>query len=128
MLKKLEDIGQLDNTIVVFTTDNGAEAVTFPDGGVTPFKGREGEAWEGGYRAPIKSSAGQGTLSRARDESAVRRARLGAPRSSTSPAVRRLDRTSNSSSSRPYPNIVKTTLDGFDQRADLEGFPGKSGT
>ena len=52
VLKKLEDMGQLDNTIVVFTTDNGAEAITFPDGGVTPFKGQKGEAWEGGYRAP----------------------------------------------------------------------------
>jgi arylsulfatase A-like enzyme len=46
-------MGQLDNTIVVFTTDNGAEAITFPDGGVTPFKGQKGEAWEGGYRAPM---------------------------------------------------------------------------
>ena len=53
VLKKLEDMGQLDNTIVVFTTDNGAEAMTFPDGGVTPFKGQKGEAWEGGYRAPM---------------------------------------------------------------------------
>ena len=53
VLKKLEDMGQLDNTIVVFTTDNGAEAITFPDGGVTPFKGQKGEAWEGGYRAPM---------------------------------------------------------------------------
>ena len=52
VLKKLEDMGQLDNTIVVFTTDNGAETVTFPDGGITPFKGQKGEAWEGGYRAP----------------------------------------------------------------------------
>ena len=39
VLKKLEDMGQLDNTIVVFTTDNGAETETFPDGGTTPFKG-----------------------------------------------------------------------------------------
>ena len=53
VLKKLEEMGQLDNTIVVFTTDNGAEAITFPDGGVTPFKGQKGEAWEGGYRAPL---------------------------------------------------------------------------
>ena len=52
VLKKLEDMGQLDNTIIVFTTDNGAEAISFPDGGVTPFKGQKGEAWEGGYRAP----------------------------------------------------------------------------
>ena len=53
VLKKLEDMGQLQNTIVVFTTDNGAEAISFPDGGVTPFKGQKGEAWEGGYRAPM---------------------------------------------------------------------------
>jgi arylsulfatase len=52
VLKKLEDMGQLDNTIVVFTTDNGAEAISFPDGGVTPFKGQKGEAYEGGYRVP----------------------------------------------------------------------------
>ena len=52
VLKKLEDMGQLDNTIVVFTTDNGAETVSFPDGGITPFKGQKGEAWEGGYRSP----------------------------------------------------------------------------
>ena len=53
VLKKLEDMGQFNNTIVVFTTDNGAETITFPDGGVTPFKGQKGEAWEGGYRAPM---------------------------------------------------------------------------
>ena len=52
VLKKLEDMGELDNTIVVFTTDNGAEAISFPDGGVTPFKGQKGEAYEGGYRVP----------------------------------------------------------------------------
>ena len=42
VLKKLEDMGELDNTIVVFTTDNGAETITFPDGGITPFKGQKG--------------------------------------------------------------------------------------
>ena len=49
VLKKLEDLGQLNNTIVVFT-DNGAEAISFPDGGVTPFNGQKGEPMEGGYR------------------------------------------------------------------------------
>jgi arylsulfatase len=53
VLKKLDDMGAASNTIVVFTTDNGAEAISFPDGGVTPFKGQKGEAWEGGYRAPL---------------------------------------------------------------------------
>jgi len=52
VLKKLEAMGQLDNTIVVFTTDNGAETFTFPDGGTTPFKGSKMNTWEGGMRAP----------------------------------------------------------------------------
>ena len=52
VLKKLEDMGQLDNTIIVFTTDNGAETITFPDGGTTPFKGGKLSTWEGGMRAP----------------------------------------------------------------------------
>jgi len=53
VLKKLDDMGQTNNTIVVFTTDNGAETITFPDGGITPFRGQKGEAWEGGFRAPM---------------------------------------------------------------------------
>jgi arylsulfatase len=52
VLKKLEDMGQLDNTIIVFTTDNGAENITYPDGGVTPFRGGKLTTWEGGMRAP----------------------------------------------------------------------------
>ena len=53
VLKKLEEMGELDNTIVVFTTDNGAETITFPDGGITPFKGGKLSTWEGGMRAPL---------------------------------------------------------------------------
>ena len=52
VLKKLEDMGELDNTIVVFTTDNGAETQTYPDGGITPFKGTKMTTWEGGMRVP----------------------------------------------------------------------------
>ena len=52
VIKKLEDMGQLNNTIIVFTTDNGAETITFPDGGTTPFKGGKLTTWEGGMRAP----------------------------------------------------------------------------
>ncbi len=52
VMKKLEAMGELDNTIVVFTTDNGAEVITFPDGGNTPFKGGKLTTWEGGMRAP----------------------------------------------------------------------------
>ncbi|MGF9765084.1 sulfatase-like hydrolase/transferase, partial [Microvirga sp. 0TCS3.31] len=53
VLKKLEEMGELDNTIIVFTTDNGAETITFPDGGTTPFKGGKLSTWEGGMRAPL---------------------------------------------------------------------------
>jgi arylsulfatase len=51
-LKKLDDLGVADNTIVVFTTDNGAENFTWPDGGQTPFAGGKGTALEGGFRVP----------------------------------------------------------------------------
>ena len=52
LLKKLDDLGIADNTIVVFTTDNGAEIMTWPDGGNTPFTGEKGTTWEGGMRVP----------------------------------------------------------------------------
>jgi arylsulfatase A-like enzyme len=52
LMKHLEDIGQADNTIVVFTTDNGAEVFTWPDGGMTPFKSAKGTVGEGGFRVP----------------------------------------------------------------------------
>jgi arylsulfatase A-like enzyme len=53
LLKKLDDLGVADNTIVVFTTDNGAEVCTFPDGGQTPFRGEKATNWEGGFRVPM---------------------------------------------------------------------------
>jgi arylsulfatase len=52
LLKHLDEIGEADNTIVVFTTDNGAETFTWPDGGNTPFKGEKGTSFEGGFRVP----------------------------------------------------------------------------
>jgi len=50
--QKLKDLGVDGNTIVVFTTDNGTETFTWPDGGSTPFKGQKGTIYEGGFRAP----------------------------------------------------------------------------
>ena len=41
-MKHLDDIGEADNTIVIFTTDNGAEVFTWPDGGMTPFRATAG--------------------------------------------------------------------------------------
>ena len=52
LLQHLQDIGEADNTIVIFTTDNGTETFTWPDGGNTPFKGEKGTAFEGGFRVP----------------------------------------------------------------------------
>ncbi|RWO57364.1 arylsulfatase [Mesorhizobium sp.] len=52
LLTKLDDLGIADNTIVLWTTDNGAEVFSWPDGGTTPFKGEKNTNWEGGYRVP----------------------------------------------------------------------------
>lgn len=52
VLKKLKDVGVDDNTIIVFTTDTGAENFTWPDGGQTPFAGGKGTGLEGGFRVP----------------------------------------------------------------------------
>lgn len=52
LLKLVEDLGAANNTLVVFTTDNGAETVTWPDGGSTPFRGEKATNWEGGFRVP----------------------------------------------------------------------------
>jgi arylsulfatase len=52
LLKHLDDIGEADNTLVVFSTDNGAEVFTWPDGGMTPFRGTKGTVYEGGFRVP----------------------------------------------------------------------------
>ncbi len=52
LLKKLDDLKIADDTIVIYTTDNGAEVMTWPDGGTTPFKGEKATNWEGGFRVP----------------------------------------------------------------------------
>jgi arylsulfatase A-like enzyme len=53
ILKKLDDLGVADNTIVVYTTDNGNELMMWPDGGYAPFRGEKGTTWEGGLRVPL---------------------------------------------------------------------------
>jgi arylsulfatase len=52
VMKKLDDLGIADNTIIVVTTDNGTESFTWPDGGTSPFKGTKGMGTEGGFRSP----------------------------------------------------------------------------
>ena len=52
LLKKLDDLGIADNTIVMYSTDNGAEVMSWPDGGTTPFRGEKDTNFEGGWRVP----------------------------------------------------------------------------
>jgi arylsulfatase len=53
LLEKLDDLGIADNTIVLFTSDNGAEVFSWPDGGNHPFRGEKGTTYEGGFRVPM---------------------------------------------------------------------------
>jgi arylsulfatase len=125
VLKKLEDMGEIDNTLIVFTTDNGAEAISFPDGGVTPFKGQKGESWEGGYRSPcvvrwpghIKPGTVKNQLFAALDWLPTLVDIAGGPKG---------DGLKKQIEAGKYPGIVKTTLDGVDQREYLEGKSDKS--
>ena len=52
LLGKLDELGIADNTIVVYSTDNGSQTNTYPDGGSEPFRGEKGSTWEGGFRVP----------------------------------------------------------------------------
>ena len=120
VLDKLQSMGQLDNTIVVFTTDNGAESISFPDGGVTPFKGQKGEAWEGGYRAPCvvrwPGHIQPGTVYKQ-----IFAALDGVPTLVNIAGGPSGDGLKKRIETGQYPGIVKTTLDGVDQRDYLEG-------
>jgi arylsulfatase len=51
--KKIDELGVADNTILIFTSDNGAETFSWPDGGTIPFKGEKGTTYEGGFRVPL---------------------------------------------------------------------------
>ena len=53
LLKQLDDLKIADNTIVLYTTDNGAELALWPDGAMTMFHGEKGTTWEGGFRIPM---------------------------------------------------------------------------
>jgi arylsulfatase A-like enzyme len=125
VLKKLEDMGQLNNTIIVFTTDNGAETITFPDGGVTPFKGGKLSTWEGGMRAPmvirwpgvIKPGTVKNEMFAALDWLPTLVEIAGGPKG---------DELKQRIEMGQYPGIVKTTLDGVNQVEYLSGKSDKS--
>ena len=120
VLKKLEDMGELDNTIVVFTTDNGAETITFPDGGMTPFKGGKLSTWEGGMRAPmvirwpghIEPGTVLNDIFASLDWMPTLVDIAGGPKDNDLRAQIEKGK---------YPGIVKTTLDGVNQRDYLLG-------
>jgi arylsulfatase len=125
VLKKLEDMGQLDNTIVVFTTDNGAETITYPDGGTTPFKGGKLSTWEGGMRAPcvirwpghIKPGTVLNDMFASLDWVPTFVEIAGGPKG---------DGLKEEIEKGAYPGIVKTTLDGVNQIDYLTGKSDKS--
>ena len=125
VLKKLEDMGQLDNTIVVFTTDNGAETITYPDGGTTPFQGGKLTTWEGGMRAPcvirwpghIKPGTVLNEIFASLDWVPTFVEIAGGPKG---------DGLKKQIEAGKYPGIVKTTLDGINQIDYLTGKSDKS--
>lgn len=53
LLEKLKELGIEDNTVVMYSTDNGAEVFSWPDGGTIPFRGEKNDNWEGGFRVPL---------------------------------------------------------------------------
>src|SRR5262245_2640704 len=125
VLKKLEDMGQLDNTVIVFTTDNGAETFTYPDGGITPFRSEEMTTWEGGMRAPavirwpgrIRPGTVRNEIFASLDWLPTFVNIAGGPKG---------DGLKQQIEVGSYPGIVKTTLDGVDQTDYLLGNTEKS--
>src|SRR2546426_8866958 len=125
VLKKIDDMGQTNNTIVVFTTDNGAETFTFPDGGTTPFKGSKMTTWEGGMRAPavIRSP---GVIRPGTVKNDIFASLDWLPTFVNIAGGAKGDALKKRIEAGQYPGIVKTTLDGVDQTEYLSGRSEKS--
>ena len=125
VLKKLEDMGQLNNTIVVFTTDNGAETITFPDGGTTPFKGGKLTTWEGGMRAPLLVRW-PGVIKPGTVKNDIFASLDWLPTLVNIAGGDKGDALNKRIMAGQYPGIVKTKLDGVDQVEYLSGRSEKS--
>src|SRR4030095_15308702 len=120
VLQKLEDMGQLNNTIVIFTTDNGAETFTFPDGGVTPFKGGKLSTWEGGMRAPAVMRW-PGVIKPGTVKNDIFASLDWLPTLVNIAGGAKGDALNKRIMAGAYPGIVKTKLDGVDQTEYLSG-------
>ena len=125
VIKKLEDMGQLNNTIIVFTTDNGAETITFPDGGTTPFKGGKLSTWEGGMRAPLLVRW-PGVIRPGTIKNEMFAALDWLPTLVNIAGGDKGDALNKRIMAGSYPGIVKTKLDGVDQTEYLAGRSEKS--
>jgi arylsulfatase len=125
VLKKLQDMGQLDNTIIVFTTDNGAETITYPDGGTTPFKGGKLSTWEGGMRAPALIRW-PGVIRPGTVKNDIFASLDWLPTFVNIAGGAKGDALKKRIEAGQYPGIVKTTLDGVDQTEYLSGRSEKS--
>ncbi|WXD01299.1 arylsulfatase [Bradyrhizobium sp. 27S5] len=125
VMKKLQDMGQLDNTIIVFTTDNGAETITFPDGGTTPFKGGKLSTWEGGMRAPALIRW-PGVIKPGTIKNDIFASLDWLPTFVNIAGGAKGDALKKQIEAGSYPGIVKTTLDGVDQVEYLSGRSEKS--
>ncbi len=125
VMKKLQDMGELDNTIIVFTTDNGAETITYPDGGVTPFKGGKLTTWEGGMRAPALVRW-PGVIKPGTIKDDIFASLDWVPTLVNIAGGDKGDALKKRIEAGQYPGIVKTTLDGVDQTEYLSGRSQKS--
>jgi arylsulfatase A-like enzyme len=119
VLAKLKELGLDENTIVMYSTDNGAETFTWPDGGTTMFRGEKNTQWEGGYRVPtlikwpgvIKPGTIVNDIGAHEDM---------LPRWSPPPATRPSRKTC-SRAARSAKNTYKVHLDGYDLGPALKG-------
>ena len=125
VLQKIEQMGQTNNTIVIFTTDNGAETITFPDGGTTPFKGGKLSTWEGGMRAPLVVRW-PGVIRPGTVKNEMFAALDWMPTLVNIAGGAKGNELNARIMAGNYPGIVKTKLDGFDQTEYLAGRSEKS--
>jgi arylsulfatase len=120
VFKKLEAMGEMDNTIIVFTTDNGAETITYPDGGVTPFRGGKLTTWEGGMRVPLLIRW-PGHIQPGILKDQIFSMLDFVPTLVDIAGGAKGDELNKQIQAGRYPGVVKTKLDGVNQRAYLEG-------